>query len=143
MKITRLLLGSVTLAVFVVAVAVKLTGYNILGAGPVPASQISLTRQAFWVGSLYYLLTLAGIVLGVVFDSLGSVEDNAKVTLTDIRKSLSTARSWRGLVASPLVFLTVYVGVRSAPVTTPFVLLAFQNGFFWKMAMSRIANAQH
>ena len=143
MKITRLLLGGVTLAVFVVAVAVKLTGYQILGAAPVPASQISLSGQAFWVGSLYYLLTLAGIVLGVVFDSLGSVEDNAKVTLTDILKSLLTARSWRGLVASPLVFLTVYVGVRSAPVTTPFVLLAFQNGFFWKMAMSRIANAQH
>jgi hypothetical protein len=39
--------------------------------------------------------------------------------------------------------LTVYVGVRSAPITTPFVLLAFQNGFFWKMAMSRIANAHH
>jgi hypothetical protein len=48
-----------------------------------------------------------------------------------------------GLVASPLVFLTVYVGVRSSPVTTPFVLLAFQNGFFWKAAMSRIMDQQH
>jgi hypothetical protein len=143
MKTKQLLLIGVTLIVFVLAVAVKQTGYKILGASPVPASQIALNGQTFWVGALYYLLTLAGIVAGVVFDALGAEADNTPITLTDIKKSLQTARSWRGLVASPLVFLTVYVGVRSAPVTTPFVLLAFQNGFFWKMAMSRIANAQH
>jgi len=143
MKTKGLLLICATLVIFVLAVAVKQTGYKVLGASPIPANQISVTGRTVCVGALYYLLTLAGIVLGVVFDSLGSVPDNAAVTVADIRKSLQTARSWRGLVASPLVFLTVYVGVRSAPITTPFVLLAFQNGFFWKMAMSRIANVQH
>lgn len=138
MKAKALLLVAVTLVVFVLAVAIKQTGYKILGASPVPASQISVSGKTILVGGLYYLLTLLGIVLGVVFESLGSVADNTRVTLTDVKKSLQTAQSWRGLVASPLVFLTVYVGVRSAPITTPFVLLAFQNGFFWKMAMSRI-----
>jgi len=143
MKTKGLLLIGATLVVFILAVAAKQSGYKILGASPVPASQISVTTKAISVGILYYVLTLAGIVLGVVFDSLAAVPDNAAVTFADIKQSLRTARSWRGLVASPLVFLTVYVGVRSAPITTPFVLLAFQNGFFWKMAMSRIANAQH
>jgi len=140
MKIKVLLLASVTLVVFVLGVAVKQTGYKILGASPVPASQIAVTGQALLVGLLYYALTLAGIAAGVVYDALGAVDDGTPITFKYIRQALLSARSWRGLVASPLVFLTVYVGVRSSPITTPFVLLAFQNGFFWKAAMSRIMN---
>lgn len=143
MRIKYLLLAALSLAVFVLAVAVKQTGYQILGASPVPASEIAINGRALLAGALYYLLTLAGIILGVVFDALGVAEDKAPVGWADIQKSLRTATSWRGIVASPLVFLTVYVGVRSSPISTPFILLAFQNGFFWKMAMSRIANAQN
>jgi hypothetical protein len=55
---------------------------------------------------------------------------------------MATAQSWRGIVASPLVFLTVYMGVASNPVSVPFILLAFQNGFFWKAVMSRLLGQQ-
>ena len=132
-----------TLAVFVTAVAIKSAGYNLLGASPVSATEITFTGRTFWVGALYYALTLAGIAAGLMFDALGALPDQTVVTAKFILDSLRSAKSWRGLIASPLVFLTVYVGVKSSPVTTAFVLLAFQNGFFWKAAMSRIMNDQH
>jgi hypothetical protein len=142
MKIRMLLLTCFSLAAFVAAAAIKWTGYDVLGASPIPASQISFNAQAFGVGLLYYALTLAGIASGVVFDALSAVDDSTKITWRYIRDCLASARSWRGLIVSPLIFLTVYVGVKSSPVTTPFVLLAFQNGFFWKAAMARIMNPQ-
>ena len=61
MKIKYLLLAALLLAVFVLAVAVKQTGYQILGASPVPASEIAINGRALLAGTLYYLLTLAGI----------------------------------------------------------------------------------
>ena len=142
MKIRMLLLACITLAVFVAAVAIKRSGYEILGASPVPTSQISFTAEAFMVGLLYYALTLAGIAAGVIFDALSAMDDSTKVSWRYIRDCLSSARSWRGLVVSPLIFLSVYVGVKSSPVTTAFILLAFQNGFFWKAAMARLMNPQ-
>lgn len=142
MKIRMLLIPCISLALFVVAAAIKWTGYDVLGASPVPASQISFNGQAVMVGLLYYALTLAGIAAGVIFDALSALDDSTKVTWRYMRDCLTSARSWRGLIVSPLIFLTVYVGVKSSPVTTPFILLAFQNGFFWKAAMARLMNPQ-
>jgi hypothetical protein len=142
MNIKGLVLAIASLAVFVTAVAIKSAGYDVLGASPVPASEITFTGRAFGVGALYYALTLAGIAAGLMFDALGALPNQTVVTARFIIDSLRSAKSWRGLIASPLVFLTVYVGVKSSPVTTAFVLLAFQNGFFWKAAMSRIMNDQ-
>jgi hypothetical protein len=142
MKTRMVFIACVSLAVFVAAAAIKWTGYDVLGASPVPASQISFSVQALMVGLLYYALTLAGIAAGVIFDALSAVDDSTKVTSRYIRDCLTSARSWRGLIVSPLIFLTVYVGVKSSPITTPFVLLAFQNGFFWKAAMARLMPAK-
>jgi hypothetical protein len=100
MKTKVLLLVGVTFAVFVIAAAVKQTGYKILGASPVPASQITLNVQALLVGFLYYGLTLTGIAAGVVYDALGAVDDGTPITFKYVRQSLLSARSWRG--SSPL-----------------------------------------
>jgi len=112
-----------------------------LGASPPPLNQLAIGAKAIGVGLLYYILTVAGIAAGVIFDALGEVQDGSHVTWAQIKSFLLAARSWRGLVASPLIFLTVYMGVGSNPVAVPFILLAFQNGFFWKAAMSRLASA--
>lgn len=131
----------VSVILFVVAVALKETGFHFLGASPPPVSQLAIGMKAVGVGLLYYLLTLAGIAAGVVFEALGKVDDDKSMSWPEVRSYLFTARSWRGLIASPLIFLTVYMGVASNPVAVPFILLAFQNGFFWKAAMSRLAGA--
>jgi hypothetical protein len=128
----------ISLVAFIAAVSLKATGYSVLGASPPPVSEWVLGWRAVGLGGMYFLLTLAGIAAGVVFDGLATVEENTPLTLRQVLGYLRTARSWRGLVASPLIFLTVYMGVGSNPVTVPFVLLAFQNGFFWKSVMSRL-----
>src|SRR6266513_4779256 len=138
---TKILLVLVSVALFVLAAALKETGFHFLGASPPPLNQLAIGAKTIGVGLLYYILTVAGIAAGVIFDALGEVQDGSHVTWAQIKSFLLAARSWRGLVASPLIFLTVYMGVGRNPVAVPFILLAFQNGFFWKAAMSRLASA--
>jgi hypothetical protein len=136
----KTILAVVFLAIFVTAVAYKQTGFSVLGASPppeTPGAWIANT-QAVGIGIMYFVLTLLGILAGAVFEALGAAPPDKEITLKDIRGFLMSARAWRGLVASPLIFLVVYMGVASNPVTLPFVVLSFQNGFFWKSAMSRI-----
>jgi hypothetical protein len=137
----RTLLILVSVFLFVLAVALKETGFHFLGASPPPVSQLTIGMKAVGVGLLYYVLTLAGIAAGVIFEALSKIDDDKSMTWTQVKSFLLTARSWRGLIASPLIFLTVYMGVASNPIAVPFILLAFQNGFFWKAAMSRLAGA--
>jgi len=132
----------ISLAAFIAAVSLKATGYSILGASPPPISQWVIGSRAVALGCMYFFLTLAGIAAGVVFDGLATVDENAPLTARQVLGLLQTARAWRGIVASPLIFLTVYMGVAGNPVTVPFVLLAFQNGFFWKSVMSRLLGHQ-
>lgn len=136
-----MLLGVGSVLLFILGVVLKQMGVNFLGAAPPPISQWVVGIEAVLVGLMYYALTLLGIAAGVVFDALGNVKEGSSVSWTDIRGYLRSVQSWRGLVASPLIFLTVYVGVRGNPIAVPFILLAFQNGFFWKTAMSRLAEA--
>lgn len=135
----KIFLVVVSLVLFVIAVALKETGFHFLGASPPPVSQLTIGMKAIGIGLLYYVLTLAGIAAGVIFEALGKVDDDKSMSWTQVKNFLFTARSWRGLIASPLIFLTVYMGVASNPVAVPFILLAFQNGFFWKAAMSKLA----
>jgi len=137
-----LLLVVVSASIFVLAAALKHMGVNFLGAAPPPVSQWVVGAEAFLVGIMYYALTLMGIAAGVVFDALANVKDGTPVPWRQVSGYLASAQSWRGMVASPLIFLTVYMGVRSNPVAVPFILLAFQNGFFWRSAMSRLAEAR-
>jgi hypothetical protein len=125
--------------VFVVVVALKEMGVEFMGASPPPINQWAVGLQAVLVGLMYYSLTLMGIAAGVISDALAGMKEGTPVSWGEVRGYLRSAQSWRGLVASPLIFLTVYMGVRSNPIGVPFILLAFQNGFFWKSALSRLA----
>jgi hypothetical protein len=137
-----LAIALVVLLLFIAAASLKSTGYDILGASPPETSQWRVGAKTAAIGLFYYLLTLAGIAAGTVFDALAAVDPNQRVTRRQIAKLMATAQSWRGIVASPLVFLTVYMGVASNPLSVPFILLAFQNGFFWKAVMSRLMGQQ-
>jgi hypothetical protein len=77
---TKILLVLVSTALFVLAAALKETGFQFLGASPPPLSQLVIGAKAVGVGSLYYLLTVAGIAAGVIFDSLGEVPDGMPET---------------------------------------------------------------
>ena len=136
----RTFVSIVFLLIFIIAVAYKQTGFSVLGASPppeTPGAWIANVR-AVGVGVMYFVLTVLGILAGAVFEALGVAPPDKEMTWKEISGYLKSARAWRGLVASPLIFLVVYMGVASNPVTLPFVVLSFQNGFFWKSAMSRI-----
>jgi hypothetical protein len=135
---TRIVIVLVSVAAFVVAAALKQMGFHFLGAAPPPVSEWVVGTRAVSIALLYYGLTVLGIAGGVTFDALEK-EKSEIVTWDTVKGYLRTPTSWRGLVASPLIFLSVYMGVRSSPISVPFILLAFQNGFFWKSALSRLA----
>jgi hypothetical protein len=123
---------------FVIAVVLKETGFHILGAAPPPVSQWVVGTKAVLIALLYYALTILGIGAGVTFEALEKERAETAISWVHIKGYLRSPNSWRGLVVSPLIFLTVYMGVRSSPITVPFIILAFQNGFFWKATMSRL-----
>jgi len=136
----RTLVVILFVVIFVVAVAYKQTGFSVLGASPPPETPGAwiANARALGIGVMYFVLTVLGILAGAVFEALGAAPPDKEMSWKDIRGYLKSARAWRGLVASPLIFLVVYMGVSSNPVTLPFIVLSFQNGFFWKSAMSRI-----
>jgi hypothetical protein len=131
-EMTRIVIVLVSVA------ALKQMGVHFLGAAPPPVSEWVVGTKAVSIALLYYGLTILGIAAGVTFEALEK-ENSEIVTWHTVKGYLQTPTSWRGLVASPLIFLSVYMGVRSSPISVPFILLAFQNGFFWKSALSRLA----
>jgi hypothetical protein len=130
----RILIIVVSIMAFVVAATLKQMGFHFLGAAPPPVSEWVVGTKAVSIALLYYSLTILGIAAGVTFEALEK-EKSEIVNWDTIKGYLRTPTSWRGLVASPLIFLSVYMGVRSSPISVPFILLAFQNGFFWKSAL--------
>lgn len=128
--------------VFVLVVLVKSSGGFGLGLGEANPEASPHLAQSLLTALFYFALTIGGIAAGVLSDALAALDENQRVTLSAIAPMLTTARAWKGFIASPLVFLSMYSTLASSPLSAPFLILAFQNGFFWKTVMTRLANSR-
>lgn len=84
------------------------------------------------------LAMLLGIVFGHLYTQLGQAPAGEPVDLADELKRLGSNRDfWRALIASPIVFLVVYLLARDEQSFILALVFAFENGFFSHAVLRR------
>lgn len=94
------------------------------------------------VGAAYLLIIIAGIYTGSMYENLGAVKSTKKVKLRDLIRQATTAGTWQGIFASPIVFGAVLLLVPKDEISLPMAALAYQNGFFWRATLKRLAEVR-
>jgi type II secretory pathway pseudopilin PulG len=98
--------------------------------------------QPFLVGLAYYLITLLGIVTGSIYEALEKIEGAKKIRVRVLLKHAVSAGSWRGLLASPIIFAVIKAAIPEGGLTFSMFLLSYQNGFFWRSTLKKLSDAQ-
>jgi hypothetical protein len=95
-----------------------------------------LIYPAIW-GLICYFVMLAGILTGSLFEYLDQIDGKKRITLRMLFSYMRTARSWQGVLASPIVFILVAAVIpKFAPQLSIFIL-CYQNGFFWRTTLKK------
>lgn len=122
-----------------ILVSVLLSSADVgLGAGPSQLGTSPSMQETLALALLYWFLSASGVVLGILFSKLEATADK-KLKLTHLRSIFQSAEMIRGLIASVLVFGGAYAVVGSGEISIEKIMLAFQNGFFWRSVMQGLA----
>lgn len=93
-------------------------------------------------GLLYFLVIVAGIYTGSIYEALGKMDGTKKIRFRQVIRKAGTPSTWQGILASPIVFAVVIVLVPKDGFSFPMAFLAYQNGFFWRATLQKFAEAR-
>lgn len=94
------------------------------------------------LGMLYFSIIVAGILTGSLYEALGKMEANRKITFRHVFRKVGTPTTWQGILASPIVFAVIIVLVPKDNFSFPMAFLAYQNGFFWRATLQKVADVR-
>lgn len=84
---------------------------------------------SIWISLVTFIAMFLGIVFGALYDQISN-----KSFIKSYKKELVTVfrstRFLRGMLASPILFIGIYVASNSSPDLAVSLVFAFQNGFF-------------
>lgn len=85
--------------------------------------------------------TVFAMLFGILFGSLhDQILDRKKVSIiTEIRRLANNPRMFRALLASPILYVSVYVAAKTQPDLVISLMFAFQTGFFCNAIMKKKA----
>jgi len=118
------------------------------GKGPVlyemrlPPAERREATEPLLLGAGYYAITLLGIVTGSVYTALDKADQDAVTSVRAILRYGFTPSTWQGILISPIIFSILVSAGITGSVRWATMLLAFQNGFFWRSTMQRVTAAR-
>lgn len=91
------------------------------------------------IGLLYYLATVLGILANAVYDALDMRSSSTPITPRSLLGMAFRAGGWQGIMFSPVIFGLVLGAMKTDAASMSMTLLAFQNGFFWRGTLKKVA----
>jgi hypothetical protein len=95
-------------------------------------------KRPLLVGVVMYIVMLTGIITASVYDRLMQHDEAEPVQLRQAIGYGFTPKTWQGILVSPLIFGVIYVTSHFDHVTPGALVLAYQNGFFWRVIIRRM-----
>jgi hypothetical protein len=89
-----------------------------------------------WMFLLLPFLLVVGIFAGEVYRTLQS-SDSDKIALSDFKNVIASKSLWKSLFAAPIIYLGIHYLSQDQPDLMVSSLLAFENGFFCNVILSK------
>ena len=138
----RLLLSLTRLASLVVIGAAFVVALNTVfpaAAYPGFAGASETVQRVAWPATIF-TVTLLGIWSRAVHEKVtNSTRRSVRLILT---KSLTDRTFFMAALVSPIIFGAAYSVTKDAPDTVMALVVAFQNGFFWRTVLQREESAR-